>query len=67
MKSSPTKETLLFLTFLFILGINTLKAQPSFDDDVDDEPVASISDYTGVAFLLGTITACYILYKKKAA
>lgn len=55
----------LLITLLFaVFNFSMLFAQPGFEDDVDDEPQVSISNYTGITLILAGAAGYYLLSKK---
>ncbi|WP_294736583.1 hypothetical protein [uncultured Flavobacterium sp.] len=59
------KKRLLTTIFVATVSITAMNAQPGFDDDIDDEdPVASISDYTAITFVAAIAAGYYLLSRK---
>jgi len=60
-----TKFTQIFYSFVFILTMNNLCAQESFEPDTTD--TAPINDYLIPMLVLGIVLGFFLIKKKKTA
>lgn len=59
---NSTKKLIYTLLFLIFINVSFAQSEPTFEDDIDDQPAAPIDDYIAGALVLATL---YGFYKTK--
>lgn len=64
MNNTLSPKNLLIALLFIVFNFSILFAQPGFEDDVNDEPEASLSNYTCITLILGAAAGYYLLSQK---